>query len=161
MLYIIQREVYTKGASCGAFSALNTIDPHEITPRVDLYIVVLRRGPNTDFRIIKPDGVRAAGAAQGEINAGEDTELALGVVGLEGAEGRLLPVVPVLEAEDAVVAAAADAGARGEDPRQEEEEGGYHGEGKGRGGFIAPRLASTRICRRSTAYPLPLPPPRL
>jgi len=37
-----------------------------------------------------PDGVGAAGAAEGEVNAGEERELAAVVVGFEGGEGAVL-----------------------------------------------------------------------
>lgn len=49
---------YAEGASFGTLSALNTIDPHEITPRIDLYIVAPRRASNPDFRIIKPKTIQ-------------------------------------------------------------------------------------------------------
>lgn len=56
--YELKAFTYTKGASSGALFALNTINPHEITPRINLYIVVLCRGSNPNFRIIKPKRIQ-------------------------------------------------------------------------------------------------------
>lgn len=45
---------YAKRASSGAFPALDAIDPHEVAPSINLYIVVLRWGTNPNLSIIKP-----------------------------------------------------------------------------------------------------------
>ena len=50
-----------------------------------------------------PDRVRETGAAQGEVDAGEEGQLAAVVVGLKVGEGPLLTGVLALHAEHAVV----------------------------------------------------------
>ena len=47
-------EAYTKRAFLGTFIALNTINPHNVTSCIYLYIVVPCRCSNPNFSIVKP-----------------------------------------------------------------------------------------------------------
>jgi len=60
----------------------------------------LNKARNSSVATNGPDGVGAAASAEGEVDAGEEGELAAVVMGFEGGEGAVL--VLALDVEDAV-----------------------------------------------------------
>lgn len=60
-------------------------------------------GKQRELRKSLPDGIGTTGAAQGEIDAGENTKLAAAIVSFELRDGGLLTGVLVLDVENGVV----------------------------------------------------------